>query len=318
MLRSSLLARGLGTMGIAALAWLPACSGEVSESAGGGGSGGDGGAGGEGTTTSGSEGGEGGGTTTTSGGCSPACDEHSACVEGQCEPVRIASFQAVHQRMYGQGGVFGEFAQVSACERPAGSPPYGTFEIVAEEGSCRALVYEPSGEEEGPIGLSAVVAKAPSFGTLTLGGDLEEGCLSASVPITPAYLDGETVSFEVAAGTHNAAFEIALESPAPLALTAGTITKGQPYEITWETGGPPLLAVLPGNDSVQIECTPAGGTSLVIPASLTALLDPGQSGVLVVGLRLGPESTVEISPTYRARAAGLRTELHEVTLIQDP
>ena len=316
MVRSSLFVRWMGVVGVGALAWLPACSGQVDSTGSGGsgagadggaGAGADGGAGGEETTTSGSQG---GGGTTASSVCSPACDEHTACVEGQCAPIRIASFNA-WRLGYEAPGISEELGGVGVCERPS-STPVSMNEILAEEGDCK-VVSTPPFDDGDPPGLAEVVAKAASFGTLALAPDGSSACKDAMVDVTPPYLDGETVTFEAAAGVHNPAFVIDATSPPPFTITPGTLVKGQPLEITWEAGGElPIVVVYAPDEDVAIECLPTQGTSLVIGGSLTALLPPQVGIWTLVGILRGDETTLEVSPTYRARASTLRYEYSEL------
>ncbi len=273
-----------------------------------------GGAGGEATTTSGLEGGEGGGTTTASEGCSPACDEHSACVDGQCAPLRVASLTAWRLAYHGGGGVFQEIGGISVCEEPSAPPP--TPEILAEEGDCKVLSAVTPAPEEAP-GLSGVVAKAPSFGAITVTPSGTDACEAEDVTITPAFLDGETVTFEAAAGDHNPAFTVAADSPPPLTITPGPLVLGQPLEITWEAGGEIPFVVLStvGSDNF-VQCTPTAGTSVVVgPGIVDAMLN-SPSPWTVIGILLEEAGALEVSPTYRARAFTVRYAYVEVPSFQ--
>ena len=315
MVRSSFLVRFVGVMGFAALGGLPACSGEVVQNTGGGGSGAEGGTGGGGTTTSGSEGGGTTASTTTSEGCSPACDEHSACLEGQCEPVRIATLTAWRLTLNGLNDFFAELGRVSVCE--ARSTTFAPSPILAEEGDCKAVGPSAPLDDEEPAGLSEVVAKAPSFGTLTLAGSL--ACKDSDVGLTPAYLDGETVTFEVAAGEHNPAFTMEAKSPPALTLTTGSLYQAepQPLEITWESEGTPQTILLHDAETdLAIVCTPPGGSSVVIGTSLTSLLPLGNKTWTAIAILRGEENKLELSPTYRARAFAVRYAYVEVPSFQ--
>lgn len=298
MVRSSFLVRCFGVLGVGALGWLPACSGAVMENTGSGGSGAagaEGGSGGEGTTASGSEGG--GGTTGSDAACSPACDEHSACVDGECAPIRIAWLSAFRATFHGPDGYFAEGGRVRACEEPSTPPP--VIPVLAEEGDCIAV--EPVDPPDVQVAaLPQVVAKAPSFGVLPLPESM--ACAGVDVPLTPAFLEGEIVTFEVAAGELHPAFTLESKSPPPFTLTTGTLNQAQPQplEIAWEsTQAPDSVYLRRFGAPVAIVCSPTGGTSVVIASSLTSLLPPGDWEA--VGVLRGEVSTLDLSPTYRAQ-----------------
>ena len=310
MVRSSMFVRCFGVLGVGALGWLPACSASVDPNTGsaGSGAGAEGGAGGEGTTASGSEGG--GATTGSDGGCSPACDEHSACVDGECAPIRIAWLSAVRLAVHGLGGFFAEVGKVRACEEPSTPPP--VIPILAEEGDCVAV--EPGDLSYGELAtLPQVVAKAPSFGVLPLP-DLQ-ACAGVDVPLTPAYLDSEIVTFEVAAGELHPAFTLESKSPPPFTLTVGELilAEPQPLEIAWEGTQAPDYVYLRRNDLlVAIVCYPTGGTSVVIGSSLMSLLPPVGGTWEAGGVLQGEVSMLELSPTYHAYLFTRRYEYVEV------
>ena len=311
MARSSLVSCALGLVCVSLVGWLPACSGEVIT----GPTGGEGGAGEGGAAP----GGDGGAETTTvlsSGStsipvdpdCSPSCEENTVCVSGQCEPIVEVDLTPSRVRFVQVDGSTGESGSVAACQRPAGASD--VTQVLAVEGVCR-LVESPFPGGGEPPGFTSVLATAPSFGTAQLEQADPAFCWVADVGVTPSYLMGESVHFEAKMGANGVGFGIDAPSPPPLVLQAGDLKKGQPFQISWQTpGAPPSLLVLQLDSDVQIECQPTEGTSLVVPASLTALLDTADPYLLVAGVVRATPNVLELSPTYRASAAGARIEWH--------
>lgn len=328
MSRSLVVSYGLGAVCLSLLGFLPGCGGEATVnptgSGGAGGEGaGDGGQGGSGASSITGGGGTTGtttapattSTTTAPQGCSPPCGENHACVDQACQPILQVELAPTRARFINLDGSIDETGSIAACERPLGVTD--VKEVLAVEGDCRV---EVSPWPEGPdASLTAATATAPSFGTALLEPSSPAFCWTADVTVAPSFLSSEAVHFAVESKVTGTTFEMEAQPPPPLTMQAGPLKKGDAYTIDWVTpGAPPVLYVLQSGSDVQITCRPTTGTSIVIPGSLTAMLDSMEGFVAVAAVVRATPNVLELTPSYRASAGGGRTELRLVQLVGTP
>jgi hypothetical protein len=305
---------------LAAAGGLTACNGDAGTPAGAGGadggSGGQGGSAGQGAST-----GEGASTPAGSGGGSneecPPCAENEVCILGQCTPVEEITLTAAQSTTLQGDGQSLLSGVLSACERPLNSAP--AVDVLAEEGDCRVLAGGPPMEEEEAPSFGKVVASAPSLGSVGLlvpgyGGS----CARHTFQAKPEYLADETVIFQVGAGTYTPDFEVEVTSP-PLIVVTGdaTFKKGAPFEVSWDSGDavPTIHVFLLGGQSA-ITCTPSQGTSLTIPASLTAMLEGPGTGALVGGILRVEGPKKDLALTFQTRGVATRSFFRVVPIEQ--
>lgn len=297
---------------VAALGALPACNGETSAPTGAdtpdGGAGGQGGSGEQGGSTGPGDSGKRGRDPSTSvgGGRSSAPPP----VPPPTEEITLTASQSTTIQLGGQSLISG---LLSACEGRPDSGPH--VEILAEEGACRVLVTGESPPAEA-LQLGQVVASAPSIGSVDLlPAGASSSCVKHTLQPGPDFLAGETVTFQVGAGTDTPDFQLQVASPPPLTVSGGdTLTKGLPFTLSWESGDarPTILVFTLGGRS-SIECTPSLGTSIVIPGGITGMLDGRGTAAFVGGQVRAPGPQMELSPGFRARGVSTRTAFKVVT-----
>lgn len=288
---------------------LTACDGPVDTSSsnpsGTGGSGGQG--------ASGGQGGQGGASTTAGSGgtggccseeCVPECDPDHACILGQCTDIHVLTLHAGRTTTVLLGGNPSETATISACEHLASTPPP---QVIAQEGPCEVSLVTPPDLLDPQAG--TVTASAPSIGVVTLEANPMFPCIRADVVPSSEFLTNEGMLFEGTGGPTIAAFT-AQTGPVPAlsAMPAAPLTRGEPYEITWQSDAPPLVTVfVVSGGEPAIRCTPQSGQSLTIPASLTALL-PETGDLAFIALQTStPPVEQDLPPLARLSATATRS-----------
>lgn len=290
-----------------------ACGGNTVLSAGTGGDSPSGDAGSGGSTSSMSSGGSGGaGGAGGSTGCSPECVLPEVCEEGTCKApteLRLLADDIVVL----QGGTDpGHLGRADACAIVHVTQPQD--QLIGEEGGCKA--YEPSDPDlwpEIPIDAGDVTVESPNTGVLPLGagpGKCYQIKLANGDYILPeeGFQVGETVTFAATGGAMFPSFELKGVIPADMGLQENVVYQaGQPYEVTWTGETPQKILLIDSVNGRHIDCTPAPGGSLTVPASVTQYV--GVVHWVKVVAYSASSAELPVSPSLRVTAAARRLEI---------